>query len=155
MPRNIVCFWLAAGFDRRSEGVAPRVYEAPRWDDDLLLLSSPREGGPLDLVALITLQAADSGKARTWLLPLLKQHTQNASLDFWATHLLPVARLMVQKAAVLPGVGPQALLALQLRALEAQIWATLPSFCQWPVDTADAFRSAPPRLCIASASLAG
>ncbi|KAK9864417.1 hypothetical protein WJX84_009705 [Apatococcus fuscideae] len=43
-------------------------------------------------------------EARTWLLPMLRQH------------------------------------ALQCRALEAQLWASFPAFCLWPLDLHDAFR---------------
>lgn len=33
-----------------------------------------------------------SGEPRTWLLPLIRQHTSGASLAYWCTQLLPTAR---------------------------------------------------------------
>ena len=82
-----------------------------------------------------------SGEARTWLLPLLRSHVSGARLAFWASELLPAARLCGRRAAAAAEGGPmRAIEATQCRALELQLWATLPSFCSWPADTDTALR---------------
>jgi len=47
-----------------------------------------------------------SGEARTWLLPLVRQHTRGASLAYWGTHLLPAARVCGGLAAAAEKAGP-------------------------------------------------
>ena len=82
-----------------------------------------------------------SGEARTWLLPLLRAHVSGAKIAFWASQLLPLARLCGRQAAAAAEAGPKrALAATHCRALELQLWATLPSFCSWPEDTDIALR---------------
>ncbi len=107
---------------------------------DVLLL--PQLNGGLCNIAPLTPQGLDgSGEARTWLLPLLRSHVSGARLAFWASELLPAARLCGRRAAAAADAGPrQALKATQCRALELQLWATLPSFCSWPEDTDPALR---------------
>lgn len=52
---------------------------------------------------------------------------------------MPQARSLVEKASTMN--GPQeGMAALQYRALEAQIWGTLPSFCTWPTDVAPSLK---------------
>lgn len=145
-----------------------------------------------------------SGEARTWLLPLVRQHTCGASLAYWGSHLLPAARACGGLAAAAEKTGPahqhkvtalhlgilhlicssltrqassishqncaqnvrlplpagkqvviheadaafsapadmlltSLVQALQCRALELQLWGTLPSFASWASDTATAF----------------
>ena len=86
------------------------------------------------------IQAGEGEQARLWLLPLLKQHVANASLDYWGSELMPQARSLIEAASALPHTSEAGLTGLQYRALEAQIWGTLPSFCTWPRDVATAFK---------------
>jgi len=71
-----------------------------------------------------------------------------ARLGFWAAELLPLARRLGARTAAAAGGGGGGdpagaqLAALQCRALEAQLWATLPAFASWPVDGAAAFKCA-------------
>jgi len=90
-----------------------------------------------------TTQDSAGGESRTWLLPLLRQNVGNTSLAFWGESLLPLARSLIERAAVIPTGGEEGLSGLQYRALEAQIWNTLPSFCSWPLDAAEAFQYEP------------
>ena len=88
-------------------------------------------------------QAGSEGpQARTWLLPLLRHHVNGAPLGFWGTSLLPMARALGNRGAEAAAAHSNTarLVALQARALETQIWNTLPAFCNWPTDTAQAFR---------------
>lgn len=52
---------------------------------------------------------------------------------------MPQARSLIEKAATLTSAS-EGMTALQYRALEAQIWGTLPSFCTWPTDVAPALK---------------
>ena len=92
---------------------------------------------------LLGLQDKEGARSRTWLLPLLRQHVANAPLDFWGAHLLPLARYLLQRATAPAASSADRLAAMQCLALEAQIWNTLPSFCNWPTDLEDAFRQPP------------
>ncbi len=93
----------------------------------------------IDLTKL-TLQALEGkGEARTWLIPLLRQHVQGAHFAYWGSELLPLARALGSRAALAQQAGRQ-LEAQQCRALELQLWNTLQAFCSWAVDTSTAFR---------------
>ena len=71
-----------------------------------------------------------TGEARTWLIPLLGQHVQQAHL----------ARALGSRAALAQQSPARQLEAQQCRALELQLWNTLQSFCSWALDTSTAFR---------------
>lgn len=78
-------------------------------------------------------------EARTWLLPLLRTHVRNTNVGYWQEALLPLARAMGSRAAA-AGQNPARQQEAQVcLTLEAQIWATLPSFCSWSTDIGDAF----------------
>lgn len=47
-----------------------------------------------------------SGEARTWLLPLVWQHTRGAQLRYWGSNLLPAARACGGLAAAAEKAGP-------------------------------------------------
>lgn len=78
---------------------------------------------------------AGNGEARTWLLPMLRQHVGSARLAFWGAALLPLARRLGSLAN-----NPANPHALACRAMEAQLWNSLPAFASWPEDTATAFQ---------------
>ena len=87
------------------------------------------------------LQALEGeGEARTWLIPLLRQHVQQAHLAYWGSELLPLARALGSRAALAQQSPARQLEAQQCRALELQLWNTLQSFCSWALDTSTAFR---------------
>ncbi|KAK9818389.1 hypothetical protein WJX72_011834 [[Myrmecia] bisecta] len=103
-----------------------------------------RSLGPEAVLAVLPLNLQEGldgqADARTWMLPFLRQHVRGARLDFWGRHLAPIARALGSRAAQAAAVAARRMEALQCRALELQIWATLPSFCSWAEDTAEAFR---------------
>ena len=86
-------------------------------------------------IHLLTQGLEGKAEARTWLLPMLRSSGRQARLSFWFSHLLPLARSLGSRAAAASGMQK-----LQCSALEAQLWACLPSFATWPHDGADAFR---------------
>ena len=55
----------------------------------------------------VSMQALEGrGEARTWLIPLLRQHVSGAHLNFWSQTLLPLASSMGSRAAA-AGQDPQ------------------------------------------------
>jgi ribosomal RNA-processing protein 12 len=83
-------------------------------------------------------EARQAGHA--WLLPLLAQHATGARLGFFTAALLPAAKALAARAAAARAAGRE-FEAARASALEAGVWATLPSFATWPEDVAAAFPS--------------
>ena len=71
---------------------------------------------------------------RAWLLPVVRSHSRRGSIEYWRANLLPLARRLGEMAG--RSSGARARLAL---AAEVQAWSTLPAFCSWARDTAEAF----------------
>jgi hypothetical protein len=67
---------------------------------------------------------------------MLRQHVHNAMLGFWFRHFVPLAR----QVRMHESAKSDRMRALQCRALEAQLWNTLPAFASWPEDAAEALR---------------
>ena len=89
----------------------------------------------LETLPLNLEESVASGSAgRAWLLPIVRKRTRAASLEYWATIMLPLAKRLLKLRADATGVRAQ--LAL---AAEVQAWSTLPAFCSWARDTADVF----------------
>lgn len=83
--------------------------------------------------------SSNSPEPRTWMLPLLRQHASGGSLRFWGDCVLPLARACGDRAGAAAAAG-DARRATACRALEAQAWATLPTFACWALDGGDALR---------------
>jgi ribosomal RNA-processing protein 12 len=80
-------------------------------------------------------------EARTWLLPLMRQHVTGANLGYWGSVLLPTGRGVINYALQFmklsaAGSSDAQEQEMQFRALEKQVWATLPAFARWPRDGA-------------------
>lgn len=77
---------------------------------------------------------------RSWLLPVLKDCTSQASLAYFIESLLPLATMCEKKCAELKakkdGIG-----AHSYELLCSQIWALLPSFCNNAIDVKENFKS--------------
>lgn len=85
---------------------------------------------------------AGTEEARTWLLPLLRQHVRHARVGYWVEVLLPLARSMgAQAAAAAKDAQNRKHEASVCATLEMQVWETLPSFCSWAEDVGDVFAS--------------
>lgn len=128
----------AAAGNTASDGMVLAAQEA--------LGAALRSVGPeavLNVLPLAIQEGLDSGaEARTWLLPLLRTHVRNARLAYWGEAMLPLARDMASRAAkASTRTDDRSRREARICAsLEAQIWATLPSFCNWALDVDTAFR---------------
>ena len=96
---------------------------------------------PLNIIEALDESGGDPSKIepRTWMLPLLRQHASGGSLRFWGDSVLPLARACGDRAGAAAASG-DAQRAMACRALEAQAWATLPTFACWALDGGDALR---------------
>ncbi|EFJ18450.1 hypothetical protein SELMODRAFT_178120 [Selaginella moellendorffii] len=97
--------------------------------------------GPERFLELLPLDmdATQLDKARIWLIPILKQHLVGARLKYFATTIGPLAESLAVKAheRSLQLAGAP---AKNAEACAQALWALLPSFCNYPVDTKDSFQ---------------
>ncbi|XLR26687.1 hypothetical protein HN51_039902 [Arachis hypogaea] len=94
--------------------------------------------GPERLLSLIplNLEAEDLLDANIWLFPFLKQYI-GARLNYFKEEILPMIERTREMAA-------QRLEDLEISSrngdpLAYSLWSLLPSFCNYPVDTAECF----------------
>ncbi|MED6200947.1 hypothetical protein PIB30_090241 [Stylosanthes scabra] len=96
--------------------------------------------GPELLLSLIplNLEVEDLSKANIWLFPILKQYIMGARLNYFKDEILPMIERIRENARMLEA---QKLLvsSRNAHALAYSLWSLLPSFCNYPVDTAECF----------------
>ncbi|CEP63563.1 mRNA-binding protein RRP12 LALA0_S08e05446g [Lachancea lanzarotensis] len=86
---------------------------------------------PLNLV-----KATDDNPGRAWLLPLIRDHTRNSHLSFFVKELMPLITVFENRAKDLPA---ESLQGKVFETVITQLWSTLPSFCDLPVDVRASF----------------
>ncbi|MED6156088.1 hypothetical protein PIB30_011550 [Stylosanthes scabra] len=104
--------------------------------------------GPERLLSLIplNLEVEDLSKANIWLFPILKQYIMGARLNYFKDEILPMIERIRENARMLEA---QKLLvsSRNAHALAYSLWSLLPSFCNYPVDTAECFVNLRRHLC--------
>ena len=78
------------------------------------------------------------GGSNLWLLGVMRANLCGSSLAFFTRHLLPLCKRMAAASSAAAAKG-DALQAQRCATVEYQLWATLPAFCHWSLDTAEAF----------------
>ncbi|XP_077230850.1 ARM repeat superfamily protein [Tasmannia lanceolata] len=96
----------------------------------------------------LNLDSEELSGANVWLLPVLKQYTVGARLRFFQQSILGLAGLMQQKSRMLEKEG-RIFTSRSTEALVYSLWSLLPSFCNYPIDTANSFKGLTKALCIA------
>ncbi|KAK0572072.1 hypothetical protein LWI29_025683 [Acer saccharum] len=96
----------------------------------------------------LKLEANDLSEVNVWLFPILKQYTVGARLDFFTETILSMAKLIKQKSQKLVLEG-QVYSSRSADALVYSLWSLLPSFCNYPLDTAESFKDLEGALCSA------
>lgn len=86
----------------------------------------------------LKLEASDLSEVNVWLFPILKQYIIGARLDFFMEKLLGMAKLIRQKSRKFELEG-RVFSSRSADALVYSLWSLLPSFCNYPVDTAESF----------------
>lgn len=100
-----------------------------------------RTAGPEVVLSVLPLHLeeglAGTAEARTWLLPMLRMHVRGARIAYWQEAMLPLARTMGNRATAAQRDPARHREAQVCSTLEAQIWATLPSFCSFAEDAGE------------------
>ncbi|KAG0609787.1 hypothetical protein M758_7G013900 [Ceratodon purpureus] len=96
--------------------------------------------GPDKFLAILPLEmdGANLTESRVWLLPILKQHMVGARLQFYQESLVPLATRLRERARSCAAAG-KPVAAKNAESCVQSIWALLPSFCNYPSDTAQSF----------------
>lgn len=96
--------------------------------------------GPEKFISIIplNLEAKDLSQANVWVFPILKQCTVGGSLRFYVEQILDMAEHLKQRSSQLKSEG-RVVAARNADALIYSLWSLLPSFCNYPLDTADSF----------------
>lgn len=97
--------------------------------------------GPETFLSFIplNLEAEDLSVSNIWLFPILKQYIVGAHLKYFTDEILPMIGRIREKAQKLEKQG----LTVSSRnadALAYSLWSLLPSFCNYPSDTAKSFK---------------
>uniref|UniRef100_A0A8C5ATW7 Ribosomal RNA processing 12 homolog n=1 Tax=Gadus morhua TaxID=8049 RepID=A0A8C5ATW7_GADMO len=80
---------------------------------------------------------------RSWLVPILRDHTKNTQLAFFSSYFLPLATTLHQRgkpAEQLLQAGEK-LEAKVYNTLQMQVWTMLPGFCTGATDIQTSFKS--------------
>ncbi|KAK6147593.1 hypothetical protein DH2020_018505 [Rehmannia glutinosa] len=106
--------------------------------------------GPEIFLSLLplNLEVQDLSESNLWLFPILKQYTVCAHLSFFTKSILPTVAEMKRKSAVLEQEGKM-YSARSVDGIVYSLWSLLPSFCNYPVDTAESFKGLERALCTA------
>ncbi|KAG5922192.1 hypothetical protein E4U42_005575 [Claviceps africana] len=88
---------------------------------------------PLNIMKPVKGQAG-----RAWMFPILRDYVSNTELDHFKTEMVPLSEAMFQK--VLDHGSAEKTTEIKIyETLVQQIWATLPGYCDLPLDLMEAF----------------
>lgn len=85
---------------------------------------------------LVNPQRGQPGRA--WLLPLLRDHVSNTNLAHFRSHLVPLSEAMYQRT-IDHGSAEKTMNIKVFETVVQQVWATLPGYCDLPIDLQAAF----------------
>ncbi|CAN6996204.1 unnamed protein product [Brassica rapa subsp. trilocularis] len=97
-------------------------------------------------IVRLNLEASDLSEVNVWLFPILKQYTVGGRLSFFTETIFRMVETMSHKAQQLKLQGLTAA-SRSVDSLVYSLWALLPSFCNYPVDTAESFEDLGRILC--------
>lgn len=106
--------------------------------------------GPETFLGLLplNLEADDLSEANVWLFPILKHYTVGAHLSFFTDSILGIMRQLNQKSQKLELQG-RVVSSRNANAFVYALWSLFPSFCNYPLDTAESFKDLERVLCSA------
>ncbi|XP_073032157.1 uncharacterized protein [Primulina eburnea] len=104
--------------------------------------------GPETFLSLVPfqLEVQELSEANLWLFPILKQYTVGANLKFFTETILPMVTAMKRKSSLLEQEG-KIYSARTVDGIVYSLWSLLPSFCNYPVDTAESFKGLEEAVC--------
>jgi len=97
--------------------------------------------GPDNFLQIVplNLDCEELSESNIWLLPILKQHIVGGSLKFFTDNILGLADRLHEKSKTLEVEG-RPVASRNTQACVHALWSLLPSFCNYPIDTAQNFR---------------
>lgn len=111
--------------------------------NDNVIAAAIRALGPERVLEAVPLNLEPGSSAgRVWLLPLLRENTQHASIGHFTKFFVPLSEKLVSHSAKLKENGDSGPLAMQAKiydTLNDQIWSLLPRYCDLPTDLRTAF----------------
>lgn len=104
--------------------------------------------GPETFLSFLPLnvEAEDLSDANVWLFPILKQNIVGARLSFFNESLLNTVRVLKLRSVKHEQEG-RIHSARNIDGLVYSLWSLLPSFCNYPLDTAESFKDLEKALC--------
>ncbi|EEY15469.1 90S preribosome component RRP12 [Verticillium alfalfae VaMs.102] len=100
-----------------------------------------RAVGPDAVLSVLPLNLATPAKGqpgRAWMFPLLRDYVSNTHLAHFRAEMVPLSELMFQRVLD-HGEAAKTMEVKIYETLVQQIWATLPGYCDLPLDLAAAF----------------
>lgn len=105
--------------------------------------------GPEIFLSILPLDLGleETSESNIWLLPILKQYIVGTHLKFFAENILNMTGILEKKSRKFEAEG-RTFSARNAEGLTYQLWALLPAFCNYPVDTASHFKDLCKILCL-------
>jgi ribosomal RNA-processing protein 12 len=105
-----------------------------KTEADTVIAKAIRAMGPDAVLAILPLNlgVATDEPGRAWMLPLLRDAASNTELSHFRSELVPLSERMFQK--VIDHQGEKTMEVKIFETIVHQIWATLPGYCDLPMD---------------------
>ncbi|TEA17643.1 Ribosomal RNA-processing protein 12 [Colletotrichum sidae] len=108
---------------------------------DEVLGKAIRAMGPEAVLSILPLNLAKpvrGQQGRAWMFPVLRDYVSNTNLAHFRTEMVPLSELMFQRVLD-HGKAEKTLEVKIFETIVQQIWATLPGYCDLPLDLTEAF----------------
>ncbi|KAK4337537.1 hypothetical protein RND71_042024 [Anisodus tanguticus] len=104
--------------------------------------------GPDSFLTILPLKLdkQNLSESNLWLFPIIKQTIIGAHLRFFSNSILSMVGAMKQRSARFEHEG-KIYSAQTIDGIVYSLWSLLPSFCNYPVDTAESFKALEKILC--------
>ncbi|KAF2154013.1 NUC173-domain-containing protein [Myriangium duriaei CBS 260.36] len=114
---------------------------AGKKEADVVISAAIRAAGAdfvLEVLPLNLLKPQPGQAGRAWLLPLMRGAVQNTRLAHFRSELVPLSEAMFQR--VLDHGNNEKTMEIKIyETIVQQVWATLPGYCDQPIDLVEAF----------------
>ncbi|KAL0941218.1 uncharacterized protein CTRU02_203981 [Colletotrichum truncatum] len=100
-----------------------------------------RAMGPEAVLSILPLNLAKPVKGqqgRAWMFPILRDYVSNTNLSHFRREMVPLSEIMFQRVLD-HGKAEKTMEVKIFETLVQQIWATLPGYCDLPLDLTEAF----------------
>ncbi|BCR88373.1 mRNA-binding protein RRP12 [Aspergillus chevalieri] len=108
---------------------------------DEVLGSAIEAMGPaavLEILPLNIVEQKAGQPGRVWFLPVIRDHVTNTNLAHFRTEMVPLSEVLYQRLMDY-GAAEKTVEAKIFETLVQQTWATLPGYCELPLDLVESF----------------